>query len=236
MSTVKKPHVRRLQKRKVALAVAAILVGNSYGFSQEVVHDARGFECGFIYEKTKGGKSGAASCSYAPDKVFSNISRSFSPGEFCDIKEVFEFEDIRLRIDFDADKVVWEHEEGLAPFAIPLLVDHLMRKEHIGKAEATKKVTQPKPPLWRQPWTYRIFYVHKGDEFVSHDPVTQSLPKQPTHMPVYTVTFGYISGNTLYSLFIPDNGGNVDAILSRYWANGTSSWISMRFGKCRALK
>jgi hypothetical protein len=235
MSTVK-PHVRRLHKRQIVLAVATILVGNRYGFSQPVVHDARGFECGFIYEKTKDGKSGEASCSYTPDRVFSNASRSFSSKEYCDIKEVFEFEDIRLRIDFETNKVVWEHEEGLAPFAISQMIDHLMRKEHIGREEATRKVTQPKPPLWRQPWTYRILHVDKGDEFVSHDPITQSLPKEPRHMPVYTITFGWSSGNTLYSLFIPDNGTNADAILSHYVADGTSSWVNMRFGKCRVLK
>jgi hypothetical protein len=44
------------------------------------------------------------------------------------------------------------------------------------------------------------------------------------------------TSDNLYSLFIPDNGTNGDAILSRYWADGGSSWVSHRFGKCRVQK
>jgi hypothetical protein len=32
---------------------------------------------------------------------------------------------------------------------------------------------------------------------------------------------------------IPDNGTNGDAILSHYVADGSSSWVNLRFGKCR---
>jgi hypothetical protein len=115
------------------------------------------------------------------------------------------------------------------------MIDYYMRKENIGREEATRKVTQRPPPSWKQ-MTYDIFHVYKGDEFVSHDPVTQALPKVPRNMPVYTVTFGWNVSNTLYSIFIPDNGTNGDAILSHYVADGGSSWVNLRFGKCRVLK
>jgi hypothetical protein len=75
----------------------------------------------------------------------------------------------------------------------------------------------------------------KGDEFVSRDPVTQA-PKEPRNMPVYTITFGWNVSNDLYSIFIPDNGTNADAILSHYVADGSSSWVNLRFGKSRILK
>jgi len=234
MSTVK-PCVRRLRARKAVLAVAAILVGNSSSFSQQVVHDARGFECGFIYEKTKGGKSGKASCSYTGERVFGTSSRSFPPREHCDTKEVFDFEDIRLRIDLQVNNVVWEREEGLAPFAIAEMIGYYMRKENISREQATRKVMERPQPPWKQV-TYHIFHVYKGDEFVSFDPVTQTIPKDPTSMPVYTITFGWNVSNNLYSIFIPDNGVNGDAILSHYVADGTSSWVNLRFGKCRVLK
>jgi hypothetical protein len=225
----------QLQKRKIALAIAALLVGNDQGYSQQVVHDARGFECGFIYEKTKGGKSGEASCSYTGERVFSTSSRPFPPREHCDTKEVFSFEDVNLRIDLGANRVVREREGGLAPFAVSQMIDYYMRKENIGKDEATRKVTK-RPQLSPKQLTYRIFHVHKGGEFVSHDPVTQALPKEPKNMPVYTVTFGWDGGNNFYSLFIPDNGTVGDAILSHSVADGASSWVNLRFGKCRILK
>jgi hypothetical protein len=189
----------QLQKRKIALTVAAILAGNSCGFCQQVVHDARGFECGFIQEKTKGGKSGEASCSYTGEKVFSNTSRSFPPQEHCDTKKVFGFEDVNLRIDLEANSVVWEREEGLAPFALSQMIDYYMRKEHIGREEATRKATE-RPQSWKQ-MTYHIFYVHKGDESVSRDPVTQALPKLPRSMPVYTIMFGFnVSNDPLFNI------------------------------------
>ncbi len=230
--------MRSQEKRTIVLAVAAILVGNSYGFSQQVVHDARGFECGFIYDKTKRGKSGDASCSYTGERVF-GIAHSLPPWEHCKTEQVFDFKDVKLRIDFEANNVVWEQQEGLAPFAIPQMIDYYMREEHIGREEAARKVNKPPPP-WKQiPLTYEIFHVYKGEAFVSSDPITQTLPKEPKYMPVYTVTFGTnykLPGNDLYSLFIPDNGIDGNAIMSHYVADGSDSWISMRFGKCRALK
>jgi hypothetical protein len=142
---------------------------------------------------------------------------------------------VALRIDLEANNVVWEREEGLAPFAVSQMIDYYMRKENIKREEATRKVMQRPQLPWKQ-LTYRIFHVYKGYEFVSHDPVTQALPKEPRNMPVYTVMFGWNSGNTLYSIFIPDNGTNGDAILSHYVADGGSSWVNLRFGKCRVLK
>jgi hypothetical protein len=222
--------------RKIVLAVAAILVGNSYGFSQQVAHDARGFECGFISEKTKGGKSGEASCSYTGERVFSTASRSFPSREHCETKEVFGFDDVRLQIDFETNKVVWNWEKGLAPFAVSQMIEYYMRTEKIKREEATRKVMEPYPQPWKQ-MAYNIFHVYKGDAFVSRDPITQTLPKEPRSMPVYTVTFGWSAGDTLYSIFIPDEGTtNGDAILSHYVADGGSSWVNMRFGKCRVLK
>ncbi|MBR0974324.1 hypothetical protein [Bradyrhizobium japonicum] len=225
----------QFSKLKISLAILANVVGNSTGFCQQVVHDARGFECGFISEKTKDGKSGDASCSNSPERIFSNASRTFSSRELCDVKEVFGFEDIKLRIDFGSNNVLWEREDGLAPFAISRMAEYYMRKENLGRQEALRKATE-RPNLGPKQVTYRIFYVHKGDDFVSYDPVTQGLPKEPKSMPVYTVTFGYGFGNTLYSLFVPDNGAPAEAILTRYWADGGASWVNLRFGKCRVIR
>lgn len=222
-------------RRVIALAAVTFLVSAGQSSSQEVVHDARGFQCGFIYDKTKGGKSGEASCSYTGDKVFSTLDRPFPPREHCETKEVFRFEDIRLRVDFTSDEVVWEPENGLVPFAVSRMIEYYMRKEKIGREEAALKVKQRPEPLLKER-KYRIFYVYKGDTFVSHDPITQGLPKQPRNMPVYTVVFGWNASNNLYSLFVPGDGTNGEAILSHFVADGSSSWVNLRFGKCRIIK
>jgi hypothetical protein len=224
----------QFSKPQAALFIAAVLISNSSAFAQKVVHDARGFECGFVYEKTKGGKSGAASCSYTGETVFSSASRSLPRNEHCYSETVFSYEDFNLQVDLAANKVVWDREDGLAPFAFARMVEYYMRTDKLGKEEATRRATK-RSPVPKQV-TYDILGMQKGDEFVSQDPITQSLPKEPRSMPVYTLTFGSNDNNSLFTLFVPDDGANRSAILSRYWANGTSSWVSMRFGKCRVLR
>ncbi|WP_416193510.1 hypothetical protein [Nitrobacter sp. TKz-YC01] len=223
-----------LEGHRAALVIAVVFIGYSSAFAQNVVHNARGFECGFIYEKTKNGKSGDASCSYTGETVFSSASRSLPRNEHCYTKNVFSYEDFNLQIDLAASKVVWDREDGLAPFAFTRMVEYYMRTEKIGKEEATRRVAEPRPVMKQV--TYDILGIHKGDEFVSQDPITQALPKKLRNMPVYTLTFGRNDGNSLFTLFVPDDGANGNSILSRYWADGTSSWVSMRFGKCRVLR
>ncbi|WP_340672518.1 hypothetical protein [Bradyrhizobium ottawaense] len=224
-----------LRKRQLALSTVAVLASVVSGVCQEVVHDARGFECGFVYEKTKDGKSGEASCSNSAERVFSNISKTYSSKELCKVENVYSFDDIKLRLDFASNTALWEHEQGLAPFAILRMTEYYMRKDNLGRQDALRKATE-RPQGGPKQISYRILQVLKGDDFVSYDPVTQGLPKEAKRMPVYTVTFGYSFGNTLFSLFVPDNGAPAEAILTRYWADGGSSWVNIRFGKCRVLR
>jgi hypothetical protein len=107
-----------------------------------------------------------------------------------------------------------------------------MRTEKIGREEAVRKARQRRdvPPV---PGGYRIFHVHKSSAIYTQDPVTQAPLKQPKEVPLYTISFGWNAGNYFYSVFIPESG---NAILSRYWTNEDSSWVSLRFGKCRTLQ
>jgi hypothetical protein len=115
------------------------------------------------------------------------------------------------------------------------MIDHYMRRENLKREEAARKVLQ-RPELPGKRMTYRIFHVYKGDEFVSSGPITLTLPKEPRNMPVYTITFGLNVSNRPHSIFIPDNGTGDGAILTHYVSDGASSWINMRFGRCRTLK
>jgi hypothetical protein len=96
----------------------------SDAIAQQTTREARAFECGFIYDKIKTGKSGDASCSYTGEKVFSTASKPFPAREHCDTKRVFSFEDIRLNIDFVTNQVAFEREDGLAPFAVEEMIDY----------------------------------------------------------------------------------------------------------------
>ncbi|YBW37785.1 hypothetical protein ACMYR2_0275 [Nitrobacter sp. TKz-YC01] len=139
-----------LEGHRAALVIAVVFIGYSSAFAQNVVHNARGFECGFIYEKTKNGKSGDASCSYTGETVFSSASRSLPRNEHCYTKNVFSYEDFNLQIDLAASKVVWDREDGLAPFAFTRMVEYYMRTEKIGKEEATRRVAVRWTRLVRQ--------------------------------------------------------------------------------------
>src|SRR5689334_15550069 len=110
-------------RQRSAIITATILTVGSPAVAQ-VVHDARGFDCGFLYEKTKGGKSGEATCSYTGEQVFAT---GHPAGEHCYTQNVFQFEDIKLRVDLASSNVTWEREKGLAPFAVTQMIEHYMR-------------------------------------------------------------------------------------------------------------
>jgi hypothetical protein len=201
---------------------------------QRAREEGRGYLCGNIAARPEGlaepgGTFVEHVTAFLDDHVAEVQANTVTRRKFSNLKIS------KLSIDLSAGNVVWERDDGLAPFATSQMVDYYMRTEKIGRAEAVRNVQQ-RPQLGMKQVTYRILHVQKGDTFVSRDPITQALPKEPRSMPTYTVTFGYGFGDSQYSLFVPDNGADAAAILSRYWADGISSWVTMRFGKCRVLK
>ena len=104
-------HMRML--KSLLGIVSAVFCINDATAQQQAMHDARTFDCGFIYDKTKTGKSGNATCTFNPEKVFSAL-KSFPAQEHCETKSVFNYEDIRLKIDLVTNNVRYEREEGLA--------------------------------------------------------------------------------------------------------------------------
>jgi hypothetical protein len=67
---------------KVFIAVIGVLMYCDEVLAQQPKHDATGFECAFIYDKFKGGKSGDASCSYEGENVFSAPTGRRFPATF----------------------------------------------------------------------------------------------------------------------------------------------------------
>lgn len=192
------------------LTVAHSIFYLALGIAQETKDDVRGFECGFIYEKTPKGKSGDASCSYSADKVFSSSSESFSAREHCKTKKIFGFEDIRLRVDLLTQQVTYDREEGLAPHAFEQMVAFYMQKDKISKEEAIRKAS--KKPAFNGTTTYSLFHFQKHRTSTSYDPITQTRLKDYKIAANYSVVFGFGSADSVYSIFIPENG---DAILSK---------------------
>ena len=192
------------------------------------VHDARGFVCGFISDKVKDGRSGDASCSYNADKVF---VPPLPFNQHCKTKSVFDFEDVRLQLDFGTNTVEWKKDDGLAPFAVQRMTDHYMRKENLPRDQAERRATERAP--FMRDFTYKILHVQKSEDSSYLDPITKAPRTQPKNDALYTISFGYIFGHTVYTLFIPENG---NSILTRYWSDDEWSWVNHRFGKCRAIK
>lgn len=115
------------RKQRILLAMTVVCWCVSDGVAQQVVHDAQGFECGFIYGRAEREKSGDATCSYNVERVFSSKVNPLPPTlEHCKTEEVFEFKDLRLKIDLTKKTVVFKRDEGLAPFAMKEMIDYYM--------------------------------------------------------------------------------------------------------------
>src|SRR5262245_46032188 len=82
--------------------------------AQQEKHDATGFECGFIFDKFKGGKSGAAACSYNGEKVFGTPGQRLPANEHCETEQVHGYDDLlNFRIDLSSNKVTSDAQHGL---------------------------------------------------------------------------------------------------------------------------
>jgi hypothetical protein len=192
-------------------------------------YDTKGFECGFIYDKFKGGKSSEAACSYDGEKVFGTAGEPFPARLHCKTESVGGFHDlINFRIDLAANTVTWDDQYGLSAFYQLEMIKYYMQTQKISEAEATAKVKGP----WRLiHYAFNIRHTEKIYDHIHTDEINRELLKTPQHVPAYLITFGDEDSN--YSLYIP--GKNNNAILSEYVGDNDASWVNLRFGKCRKL-
>jgi hypothetical protein len=194
--------------------------------AQQDEHNPKAFECGFVYSKVKEGKSGEATCSYTAEKVVSNPSEHFPPNEHCKTEPVFEYKDLtNFQIDLATNRVTWDEEDGLASFEVPGMIEYYMRKQKISKEEAIAKA-RSKIRLRSE---CNIYSINKISDRTDTDEISRAPLDRPKYTPAYVITFG--DSYTNYSIYISSKTNS--AILSEYASNNESSWVNLRFGKCR---
>jgi hypothetical protein len=209
-------------------AIGLVMCCFGKALAQHAKHDATGFECGFIYDKFKGGKSSKAACSYEGEKVFSVPGGSgFPANEHCKTEPVTGYTDlINFRIDLSKNKVTWEEQYGLAPFYEPEMIEYIMRTEKLSREEATKRV---KGPYSATTYDFNIYHTERIYDTIFVDEVTRKHLDPPRYVPAYLITFGEMGRG--YSVYV--SGKDSHAILSEYVSDGDATWINLRFGKCR---
>jgi hypothetical protein len=188
--------------------------------------DANTFDCAFLYEKFKGGKSGQAACGYTGKGVWAEVDFPPPAGEHCKTEKVFSYDDLtNFVIDRARNTVRWNQQHGLAPFAIPGAIEHYMRTEKLSRQEATEKANRVRTDFYFG----KIFHVSQLNEEKWIDEITnQVIP--PRKYPVYLITFGGTTSQN-HSIFIYER--NNDAILTSYSGDADYSGVKLRFGKCR---
>jgi hypothetical protein len=214
---------------KLLLAITVTMGSICHAAAQQ----AQQFECGFVYEKMKDGKSGAASCSYSAEKVFSFAGATpFPSKEHCRTEDNGRYEDlVNFRVDLATNKVAWDEQSGLSPFYVPRMIEFYMREEKLSKEAATEMVARSQGSTTHH--DFDILHTDKIFDITYVDEITKKSLSVPEHTLAYLVTFRDDTNN--YSLYISGKRGN--AILSEYVGGleGDASWVNLRFGKCRKL-
>jgi hypothetical protein len=189
------------------------------------------FECGFVYEKMEGGKSGAATCSYTGENVFAVAKEHAPTNEHCRTAPNSRYEDlVNFRIDLTTRKVAWDRQSGLSSFALPQMIEYYMRKENLTKEAATAKVAKLKDVSLH--YDFDIIHTDKIADRTNVDELTQSPLKDPIYTPAYLITFRDAHSN--YSIYISEKNSN--AVLSEYVSDLDTTWVNLRFGKCRKVR
>jgi hypothetical protein len=222
-------HRDYIRQYRLLLAITAAMGSICNAAAQQ----AQQFECGFIYEKMEGGKSGAAACSYSGEKVFSLPgSPPFSSNEHCKTETNGGYEDlVNFRVDLTTNKVVWDNQSGLSPFYVPHMAEYLMQKEKLSKEAAAEKAAKLGGGGSHH-YDFNILHTDKIFDIAYVDEISKKQLTEPVRTLAYLITFRNDTSN--YSLYISGKRG--DAILSEYVSGDEdASWVNLRFGKCRKL-
>ncbi len=184
------------------------------------------FECYFIQEKHKGGKSNQASCSMNPEVIFSSSMSAHSPTEHCDVDDAYICWDY---LDFKVTDhwVGWDDKMSFSAEAkISAKKDYI--KEGKSEEEAEKLASRTRTTKYMYVVLNHLTQTSEFRFSVS----TNQYYKEPKKQIVQLYSFG--DEDSLYTLYIPMLSRK--AILIRYISDEDISWIRIRFGKCREMK
>lgn len=189
---------------------------------------AQTFECAFLQDKYASGKPNKASCSMLPEKVYSTKWYTPKPSEHCDIENVYMYQDMEdVIVDTKAGVVSWTRHFGLTDDAKPKQKKYYMDKGDT-EEEANKKVNSER--RMKESFRIKAHYVSKQNIFI--DDITGKALDPPKNIPQHSLIF---SNNTwLFHMYIPESSGY--AILMEPSGGADSSWVEMRFGRCRKVK
>lgn len=189
---------------------------------------AQTFECAFLQDKYASGKTNKASCSMLPEKVYSTKGYTPKKNEHCDIDKVYLYEDIEdVVIDSKSGLISWTKHRGLTEDAKPKHKKYLIKKGHSEK-EAVKRVNFEN----RQQESFIIKTHQTSKQRIFIDGVTGKILDPPKEVPEHN--FIFTDGRSIFYMYIPESSGH--AILMEPRGDAETSWVGMRFGKCRIRK
>ncbi len=187
------------------------------------------FECAFIQEKYSSGKSNQASCSMLPEKVYSTKWHTPRKNEHCEVKAVYSlFDDLTdVIVNTDKKSVIWTNHLGIIDDAKTKQKANYI-KQGMSEDKADKKVNFEKKDMEY----FKIVTHYKSNTRIYFDEVTGKAFHPPKEVPEHTLILS--NKHSLFYLYIPEASGH--AILLAPRGEADSSWINIRFGKCRKIK
>ncbi len=186
---------------------------------------AKVFECAFLQDKYASGKPNKASCSMLPEIVFSDKWHTPKKNEHCKVDTIHAYRDIEdVIIDTESGSVTWKTRFGLIDEAKPRQKKYYIEKGD-SEEEAEKKVNSETEKLEY----FKIKSYHVSQQNIRYDEVTRSFRESPKKALEHNLMF--TDGNGILYLYIPEASWH--AILFEPNGMTGSSWVGMRFGRCR---
>ncbi|NVJ48578.1 MAG: hypothetical protein HWE07_15695 [Cytophagia bacterium] len=196
-------------KKYLALLIVALT---------SVLGNSKSFECAFLQERDNGGKPNKATCSMMPEDVLSTKFEKPRPSEHCIVKTPLAYEDLQdFTVDLKTGELSWMEVSILSK---DLINYREPKKRGSSPAKESSKNTYSKPV------SFTILSHTTSKQLITIDPLTQKFLEQPKEAQAHSIVFG--DG---YYLYIPEHSGH--AILAKPSGTSSSSFIELRFGKCR---
>lgn len=190
------------------------------------------FECAFIQDKNPLGKSNEASCSMTPEKVYyvqGYIPQISEHRKHCNIKDIFTYSDYEnFIVDTELNTISWDEHRGLTENAKPKYRKHLIEKQGYSEKSADEEIkTYGEVTHYK----FNINNHHISKQSIYMDSITGKMYSPHKEVPAHSFIF---SDNIyLHHLYIPEASGH--AILTSPGGMEDSSWLGIKFGKCRKI-